>query len=124
MKPSGPLRRRTGLQRKGRLAPHSAKTIDRAPARAACVRAVKARDKGCVFWRYARLGGEGLELLNIPECFGDLTAHEPAHRRNSDPTDPDQCICLCVGHNNWVEDHPDFCYAVGLLEKGNGRPLS
>ena len=116
------------LRRKTRLAPMSDKTKEQAPGRRACVAAVIARDGGCVFWRYVteatKLGTpEWLSVADVTvmsECWGDLTAHESAHRRNSDATNPDDCICLCTFHNNWLEDHPALGYATGLLEKGNG----
>lgn len=66
-------------------------------------------------------------MLALPDgsqcCFGLLHLHEPAHRRNVDITDPDQCMLLCDFHNGWCEDYPLIAEVLGLIVKGNGFPI-
>jgi hypothetical protein len=146
VKQSGPLRRKVGMTRTGRLNPESEKTKNRRSARRRCVELVVQRDQVCQFWPYLHKWVEATRDVHRqqdpairwrpaawwyeqvfgsppPPCFGRLTAHEPAHRRNSDCTDPAQCIALCEGHNGWAEDHPRTAYTLGLLVRGNGIPL-
>ena len=120
------------MKRSGFIRRVSEKRLREAPARRKCVEAVKARDKVCQFWPKAEAYWRtyGLEayqelrgLVPIPGCWGPLTAHEVAHRRNSDFTNPNDCIALCYAHNGWLEDHPQFGYDTGLLVRGNGLPL-
>ena len=69
------------------------------------MQAVIERDEGCVFRRFAPY----LDVL----CFGALTAHELTKRSHgADPTNPDECVCLCWGHNGWVEDNPRLAAEV------------
>lgn len=120
------------MKRAGRLAPRSQKRIDEAEARRACVEAVFARDRVCQFFPqlsdYMRITPADLRKhAGLPPCWGDLTGHEPAHRRNVDYLDPVNVIALCVRHNGFLEDctgiwrqHAEGC---GLLVRGNGKPL-
>lgn len=97
-------------------------------AREECVRIVKERDRNrCQFAVKLAAYVHEYGMLDLPNgsqrCFGPIHLHEPAHRRNSDITDPDQCLLLCNGHNGWVEDHPVLAEVLGLFVKGNGLPL-
>ena len=115
-----PLRRYTWLNKV------SERRLREAPARRACVAAVIERDRVCQFPAAVARWYESQRecgLFVFPNCFGPLTAHEPAHRRNCDYTDPAACICTCWGHNQYLEDHPEFGYATGLLVRGNGLKL-
>lgn len=122
---SSPLKRGTKpLRRYTWLNKVSARRLRETPARRACVAAVIARDKVCQFWPYAtRTPDLPYDFRTLPSCQGKLTAHEPAHRRNSDYTNPDDCIALCALHNNWLETEPEFGYATGLFVRGNGLRL-
>ena len=117
------LRRSTKPMRKV-----SDKRLAREAARDECRKIVFARDKNrCQFSvRLAEYVHE-YGMLDLPNgsqrCFGPLHLHEPAHRRNVDIADPDECMVLCDGHNGWCEDHPLIAEALGLIEKGNGFPL-
>lgn len=105
------------------------------PARRRCVAAVIERDEICQFWPAVRFfycfNEDGVEDYSLPSwtqawpaCGGELTAHEPAHRRNVDATDPSNAICLCAVHNTFVESMGEVAYDIGLLVRGNGLPLS
>jgi hypothetical protein len=110
-----------------RLRPRSDKAIARDEARRACVAAVIARDKVCQFpmllAAYERehgpvpLGGDDRHCHGWP-----LVAHEPKHRRNVDPTDPENCIAVCPFHNELIETLGDVAYDIGLLVRGNAEP--
>lgn len=121
-----PLERRTPLNPIGRRAKREA------PDRKLCREVVIARDKVCQFPVYfERCVEASIKSGQFPKvlvgagspCWGPPQVHEPAHRRNSDVTDPEQCILLCQRHNQWLEDHPQSGYALGLLVRGNGLPL-
>jgi hypothetical protein len=95
-------------------------------AREECRKAVHARDQRCQFpvflGRYIHEYG----MFVVPgsqRCFGALTVHEPAHRRNVDITDPDNCLLLCSYHNEWCEDFPVVARLIGLSVEGNGFPI-
>ena len=107
----------------------SPKTRRQATARRACVIAVVERDKTCQFPIAFR---DRAHLLTREQyeraaadifCIGELTAHEPGHRRNVDPTDPNSCVAMCWLHNQLLEDMPLVGYALGLLERANGTPI-
>ena len=73
--------------------------------------AVIARDGGCTFSMFAQGRATDQEL----QCHGPLTAHELRKRSHgADPTNPDECVCLCWGHNGWIEDNPRVSAAWGL----------
>ena len=115
-----PLRRYTWLKKV------SARRLREAPARRACVAAVIERDRRCQFpAALARWYESQSEcgLFVFPNCFGPLTAHEPAHRRNCDYTDPAACVASCQAHNEWAENEPALAYAIGWLVRGNGLRL-
>lgn len=110
-----------------RLRPRSDKAIARDEARRACVAAVIARDKGCMFQRAVGAYSGYIRELELPPswqwCDGPLDAHEPRERSHgADPTDPDQAVCLCRKHHDWVHAHPSTSYRLGLLVRGNGEP--
>jgi hypothetical protein len=104
----------------------SAKAVARDEARRACVAAVIARDRVCQFpvllELYEAERGETLLKEGDRRCMGPLVAHEPKHRRNVDPTDPDACIAVCSWHNGRAEDLGYLAFAIGFLERGNGEP--
>lgn len=97
-------------------------------ARDECRKIVFARDKNrCQFSVKLAEYVHEYGMLDLPKgsqsCFGPLHLHEPAHRRNSDILDPDQCMLLCDWHNGWCEDNPLIAEVLGLIVKGNGFPL-
>lgn len=65
-----------------------------------------------------------IELGKAGPCRGPLTMQEMAHRRNVDPTNPDDGLCSCWGHNGFAEDHPRVCQLIGFSIRGNGLPLN
>lgn len=131
MKRSGPLKRSpmprsTKPMKRSRLAPMSEKRREQIPARQACVAAVIKRDGGCLFWRrFNDSGGEARDLLRlcppglqVSRCSYPwvLDAHEPARRSHgADPTNPDECVCLCRYHHTYVHEHPAIGRLLGLI---------
>jgi hypothetical protein len=105
VKPSGPLTRRS------RLKPVSEKRAVTFDARRACVATVLERDGVCQWPVRERETGAAVAPS---ACYGPLTAHEPAGRRNVDPTDPDACVALCAHHNTLCEDRPNDARLLGL----------
>ena len=106
----------------------SDKRLAQESARETCAKIVRERDKNrCQFSVKLAEYVHEFGMLDLPygsqRCFGPIHLHEPAHRRNSDVTDPDQSFLLCDFHNGWAEDHPAHAEVLGLIVKGNGFPI-
>ena len=113
--------RRTPLRRRS----HKARARDE--ARRACVAAVIRRDKVCQFpvllARFEAEHGPTKLTEDARRCRGwPLTAHEPKHRRNVDPTDPANCIAMCPWHNGFLETLGGVAYEIGFLVRGVAEP--
>lgn len=99
---------RTGPESKRRKALRPVSDRKRAERDAAdpVVEAVYRRDYGCVLAGYRAAGA----------CVGSLTPHhlmkQSAQRGG---WTLDNIVAACVGHNTWVEDHPDEAHALGLV---------
>ncbi len=147
-----PLKRRTPLRSQGQgsssdsttrppmrrnspLAKVSPKRRRQEKARRECVDAVIARDGGCQFWHHVNdYGGAFLRSTgtewHVPDsaplwCSPGLDVHEPAKRSHgADPTNPDECICLCRAHHDWVHASPKTAEDLGLLLRAAGFPIS
>lgn len=125
-----PLHRRSTLRSQGFALPAlSKKRKAQVQARAVCVATVIERDGHCQFHRLVSAhwgelsASQHARVLAAWDCHGRLTAHEPAHRRNVDITDPASCMAVCQFHNGFAEDEPALSYLIGLLVKGNGLGL-
>ena len=98
------------LRRGKPLRRRSQKREDAAEEEALVRLAVFVRDRwGC---RLASLGG----------CWGDPTPHHLRKAHEGGPYSLENLICLCVGHNRWVEDHPPEARRLGLVERGLETP--
>lgn len=77
--------------------------------------AVFARDgHRCVMRDHAGsfVNGEGNVVTPVPRCWGQLSFH---HRRKAGAQGAytvENGATLCIGHNVWVEDHPDAAEAL------------
>ena len=116
LRPSGkPLRRSVWTVRRKPIKAISDKARAKLPARRKCVRIVLERDGGCVFWRRPIEDLSAEQLRGIDVCSGPLDVHEPGHRsQGADPTDPDQCVCVCRHHHSWAHEHPVAAKVLGL----------
>ena len=99
------------------------------PARRKCVDVVIERDGGCVFVRMVARSSivftAGSGSWEDLRCSGVLDAHEPAKRSHgADPTNPDECICLCRRHHNWAHAHPKLSEEIGLLVRSGPTSYS
>jgi hypothetical protein len=105
---STPLRAKTGLRRSTALRARSSKRAD--PARLeeeARVRsAVFQRDRGCLL-RY--------QHVEWGECMGRRTLHHLRKASAGGTYTEDNGVCLCVRHNDDVEDDPPRARAWGLV---------
>lgn len=99
-------RSRRGLARRVGLAPMSAKRKAEAPARAAVVAEVLARDG-----QRCRAAG-----LAPGPCGGPLDVHEviPRSVRPGAHLDPTGATTICRTCHQWVTDHPLEAHALGL----------
>lgn len=110
-----PLRQNKPMQRTGRIAPRSQRTIDEMPERARVRQIVLARDRIC--------RGNGLTPV---DCHGNATeVHElkrGANRREC-YLDSDKCVGLCRPCHQWVTEHPAEARPLGLaLRTGDPFP--
>lgn len=110
-----PLRQKKPMQRSGRVAPRSQRTINEMPERARVRQVVLARDQIC--------RGKGLTPV---DCQGYATeVHElkrGANRREC-YLDPAKCVGLCCMCHTYVTEHPAEARPLGLaLRTGDPFP--
>lgn len=67
--------------------------------------AIAADGDRCALWWLADPALAARAGIAPTECFGDLVAHEVAHRsvKPGSHLDRDLTIALCVGHNGWED---------------------
>jgi hypothetical protein len=66
------------------------------------MRMVRARDNGCL-------------LRPRGDCFGPLTIHHLRKQSQGGKWTIENCVMLCAGHNDAVEDNPDEFHGLGLV---------
>ena len=121
-----PLPTRPPFKRKRGLRSMSLAKLRELPARRRCVATVIERDLGCQFWIYvlSAVGQFSETASRLPRCGGQLTAHEPGHRRNVGSTNPAECVCSCWAHNALAEDCVGdvraLLEACGWIRRANG----
>lgn len=135
MRRGRPLRRRSELERGGRLRARSPKRVVRDRDEAAVKRYVLARDGGCVLRgvqgdEYRVRDGVGLDLSGpvvVPACGGPLDKHETIPRSlwPDGCLDPTNCATLCRAHHDWIESTTwtrEWARGRGLLRGSADRP--
>lgn len=132
MKRGRPPRRRSELERGGRLRARSPKRERQAQLEGAVKRLVVERDGGCVlrrdqaFAHDVEVDGRTVRV-EVPRCRGPLDKHETIPRSlwPAGALDPDNCATLCRTHHDWIESTPAaraWARARGLLRGSADRP--
>lgn len=122
MKRGGPLKRRTPLPMR------SARARSLAYQERGIKAEVRERDGGCVMRLIAGsvLVGfrtEGREVA-VPRCYGDPTYHHLHKASAAGKVTAENGVCLCRGHNGWVEDQPEAAQFLGLVVKPGISPAT
>jgi hypothetical protein len=99
----------TALSRRGRLRDVSMKRQALKPAEAVVREAVIRRDGGCLLRR------QPLRLGSMASCFGRPTFHHLWKAGQGGAYTEDNGVCLCVMHNDAVEDDPPTARMLGLV---------
>lgn len=61
-------------------------------------------------------------LEGLGGCWGPPTPHHLRKSQEGGPYVEENLVCLCAGHNTWVEDHPPEARRLGLVERGLETP--
>lgn len=96
------LRRRTPLQRTGRLNPIGKK---------------RRRDQAELDKARPFVVARGCEYPLIDPCAGPMVVHHWRRRSQGGSNDLTNLVCLCDKHHKWVHDNPRAAQDLGLLAR-------
>ena len=110
-----PLRQKKPMQRSGRVAPRSRRTIDEMPERQRVREVVLARDRIC--------RGRGLTPVDCTVHASQVHELKRGANRRECYLDPAKCIGVCAPCHEWITANPAAARPLGLaLRTGDPFP--